>query len=178
MGRPLWREDGSVIYSKRRCHSRVQITQNIRPNYTVSFETGFTFCLILRLVGLRWKYCNPPSYEDYAQHEYDGLALSPDTGNPTENTSSADVCSLAIETRLFAELLLRRVLQLLVNAYIFPSSMIHSNLMMVALRSSEASALTRVTRRHIPEDSILHTQRPENLKCYIITRLFHMFEFV
>jgi hypothetical protein len=40
-------------------------------------------------------------------------------------------------------------------------------LMMDALVSSKTSALTRATRRHIPEYGILHSQRRENLKSYI-----------
>jgi hypothetical protein len=37
------------------------------------------------------------------------------------------------------------------------------------IRSSETSVHTRSTRRHIPEDGILHSHRCENLKSYIIT---------
>jgi hypothetical protein len=36
-----------------------------------------------------------------------------------------------------------------------------------AIRSSKTSVFTRSTRRHIPEDDILHSHRRENLKSYI-----------
>jgi hypothetical protein len=47
------------------------------------------------------------------------------------------------------------VLQLLVTGKAVFSSLIHVTLMMKAIHSSETSVLTRLTRRHIPENDIL-----------------------
>jgi hypothetical protein len=55
---------------------------------------------------------------------------------------------------------------------------------MEAIRSSETSVHTRFTRRHIPENGILHSHRCENLKSYlenfalflIVLYLFFVFE--
>jgi hypothetical protein len=43
-----------------------------------------------------------------------------------------------------------------------------STLKMEAISSSETSVHTRTTRRHIPENGILHSHRRENLKSYKI----------
>jgi hypothetical protein len=62
---------------------------------------------------------------------------------------------------------LRGVRRLLVTANVVLSSQILVTMMTEALHSSETSALTRTTRRNIPEYGILQSHRRENLKCYI-----------
>jgi Mg-chelatase subunit ChlI len=63
---------------------------------------------------------------------------------------------------------LRSVHWLLVTASVVPSSPISCHPDEGGAKFLRNSALTRATRRNIPEDTILHSHRCENLKSYMV----------
>jgi hypothetical protein len=71
------------------------------------------------------------------------------------------------ESISFTIVFLHILLRVLLTTNVVPSWQILMNLMMEVIRSFETSVLTRPTRHHTPEDSILHSHCRENLKSYI-----------
>jgi hypothetical protein len=69
----------------------------------------------------------------------------------------------------------RTLRRLLVTARVVPSSQILVPLMKEAPRSSETLVLIRTTRRNIPQDTILHSHRRENLRSYSISSNKHFY---
>jgi hypothetical protein len=67
------------------------------------------------------------------------------------------------------------LLRLLVFVNVFPSSPILISLMLEALCFSETPVLASATQRNLPEDTILHSHRRENLKFYMIFYVWYSF---
>jgi hypothetical protein len=67
---------------------------------------------------------------------------------------------------MLRQVFLRSLSRLLVRASVVLSTPIHVNLKKEALSSSETSVLTRTILHNIPEDTVLHSHRSENLKSY------------
>jgi hypothetical protein len=79
VGRPLWREDGSVFcmcrWSCQRSLPRVLVPWDLRPYFTVS-DLRLPFRRLLRLTGSRWRYSTPPPHGWCSRI----IALRPETG--------------------------------------------------------------------------------------------------
>jgi hypothetical protein len=82
------------------------------------------------------------------------------------------IAELGTTLAVISNVFLRSVLRLLVTAKVVRSSQILVTLMMEATRSSETSVFTRVTRRNLPDDGMLHSYRRENIKSYIALLYF------
>jgi hypothetical protein len=85
--------------------------------------------------------------------------------------SSGMLCRVALVRTDVSEepdalVFLRSVRRLLVAACVVPSSPILVTLMKEAPGSPETSVITTAIWRNIPEDTILHSHRRQNLKSY------------
>jgi hypothetical protein len=87
------------------------------------------------------------------------------------DVSEERIASIVRETRIGDRVFIRSVLQFLVTANVFPSSMILFTLTMEATCSCETSVLTRVTWRNMPEDVTLYSHRRDNLESYNVRSL-------
>jgi hypothetical protein len=93
----------------------------------------------------------------------------------TLSSSETSVLTRATRRNISGDIILRRTLSsksasVSSWANVVPSSPILVTLMMEALSSSEMSVVTRVTRRNVREDTILHSHCRENPKSYIPSR--------
>jgi hypothetical protein len=92
--------------------------------------------------------------------------LGDDTSCLTSSGHCERHCPISGRVEVSTAVTIKNVLlNLLVNVNVVPSSPILFTLMIEAIRSSKTSVLRRATRRHIPEDGILHSHCPIAVYC-------------
>jgi hypothetical protein len=62
LGRPLWRDNGSVVYNCYWSSPAQSFLGRNRGNILLSHIQDFPFRRFLRLIGLRWRYSIPPPH--------------------------------------------------------------------------------------------------------------------